>query len=179
MVVASSAPPKGSPSVLQQHAVVDGQYKNADLQPTDILIGIGNRCNYHLGTIAFKLLINANLPVYADTETEICEKTSLIVQVVECIYKGGGRFLKESSSKRGVWIEIDRELARAKVGQRFRTAQKAMQLGTLLFKNTKIKFSSSKNFDTGDSFGDILDEISRDPALLQSLSSATSTRGVI
>lgn len=162
-------------SALQQ------QYGNAAIRETDILVGRGKRYSDHIGTIAFKALIEANVSTYMDEATESCDKTYLIVEIIESIFKQGGRFLKETTKCSGIWIETSRKEAHSKVRHSFRDAAIARQKKKRsLCDGGDDVLAKAKNFsvrfDSSSSFKDIVSKIRQDLAVKQILKASKEVK---
>lgn len=140
--------------------------KTADIKPTDILVGKGRMCTNHIGTIAFKVMVNLNLTVYANQPAGSSGKSLLILELVETIRDRGGRFLRETKRNSGVWFEISDKDARERFRNAFRDAMKGNR-------KEGPDASVSVCIDKRDSFLDVVFKLSHDPSVIQRLLKAS------
>lgn len=145
-------------------ATMSGQlYSRDDIKHTDILVGKGKAYTDHIGTIAFKALVDVNVKGYMDDATESCDKTFITVEMVDKIHEQGGRFLKETKNGSGQWVEIGKAGAREKVRDALRDAVKKHKKERPRAFLTKINLSVQ--FNKTHTFTQILRVVSQDPAV--------------
>lgn len=151
---------------------------DADVQETDVLVGRGKKYSDHVGTITFKALVEANLPAYMDVATKSCDKTSLILETMEPIFKQGGRFLKETEKNSGVWVEASRKEAHSMVQRSFHDASVASQKRERSRDRVLAKAKFRAHFGSTDStLNDIVSRKSReDPGVKQVLKASLETK---
>lgn len=88
-----------------------------DIKKDDILLGRG-RCRFkNPGNIAYRAFIESKLPIYFKGNRK--EKSRLVLEIITSIKKHGSRFLK---SKGSLWVEVDTNTIREKVGHSIRDA---------------------------------------------------------
>lgn len=142
-----------------------------DIKPTDILLGKGTKFKNHVGSIAFKALVEANVATYDAPGAESCDKTFLTVEVLERILGDGGRFLKHRDGD--VWAVFDKETAREKVRDAFRDSVKGTRKSRPHALLTKIGFSVKVHKD--DRFKEIVEKVEQDPGMKNVLFSVHAT----
>eukprot|EP00545_Synedropsis_sp_CCMP1620_P007522 CAMPEP_0119005114 /NCGR_PEP_ID=MMETSP1176-20130426/1535_1 /TAXON_ID=265551 /ORGANISM="Synedropsis recta cf, Strain CCMP1620" /LENGTH=433 /DNA_ID=CAMNT_0006956883 /DNA_START=28 /DNA_END=1329 /DNA_ORIENTATION=- len=97
----------------------------SEIKPEDVLLGKGGPSGGHVGTIAFKALVQSRLDSYRNANCTMKNgKNILTLQVVHLIHLSGGRFLTTDAqptleiSKR--WYVLDSMVARIRVREFFR-----------------------------------------------------------
>jgi len=90
--------------------------------PQDVLLGRGWRVQNHEGNVRFRSFLEAYSDEY-DTAARL-RKRQLAVELVNLLRGRGVRFLKQTDTGTGEWIESSFEDAEKKVGQLFRTLRK-------------------------------------------------------
>lgn len=127
--------------------------RSEDIQPTDILLGCGPICQHHIGTIAYKIVLNFNYAAIVNSNT----KHELTVQMVDAIFKDGGRFLNETKPGTGLWYSVETKHLYKKVKASLHHASQQRKGGVL----NKINFTVT--FSKTDSFAELIAKLSRDP----------------
>eukprot|EP00545_Synedropsis_sp_CCMP1620_P010110 CAMPEP_0119005848 /NCGR_PEP_ID=MMETSP1176-20130426/1964_1 /TAXON_ID=265551 /ORGANISM="Synedropsis recta cf, Strain CCMP1620" /LENGTH=182 /DNA_ID=CAMNT_0006957701 /DNA_START=142 /DNA_END=687 /DNA_ORIENTATION=- len=104
----------------------------SEIKTQDVLLGKGGASGGHVGTIAFKALVESRLDSYRNANYTMRNgKNILTLQVVHLIHLSGGRFLTTDahpgveSSRR--WSVLESMVARIKVREYFREFIKNVQ----------------------------------------------------
>jgi hypothetical protein len=86
--------------------------------PFDVICARGDAVKKHLGNIRFLQIIDQNMQKYSEAASRL-EKSIIVSSVIESIRESspGGGFVGEDA---GNWYEVGDQVAREKVGQRFR-----------------------------------------------------------
>lgn len=150
------------------------QYGNEDIKQSDILIGKGKKYTDHVGTIAFKAFIGLHVAEYMNEVTGSSDRALMTGEIVDIVKSHGGRFLKETRFDSGVWVEINQKDAREKVRYSFRDAIESQRKERPRALLTKVQISVDIHKE--DSFGEILNKLSSDPAVHRFL--ATSKKNL-
>ncbi|KAL3916514.1 MAG: hypothetical protein SGARI_007941 [Bacillariaceae sp.] len=90
----------------------------------DILLGRGKSFQNHKGNLRYRQIIESFREQYESMGAKR-EKTKLIKDVVQVIFNGGGRFLRQDDL--GRWIPVDLEQSRDKVSHSFRNQKRLSQ----------------------------------------------------
>lgn len=150
------------------------QYGNEDIKQSDILIGKGKKYTDHVGTIAFKAFIGLHVAEYMNEVTGSSDRALMTGEIVDIVKSHGGRFLKETRFDSGIWVEINQKDAREKVRYSFRDAIESQRKERPRALLTKVQISVDIHKE--DSFGEILNKLSSDPAVHRFL--ATSKKNL-
>ena len=86
----------------------------------DVLLGRGRHPQEHQGNVYLTNLVEDQKEVYKASRKN--EKKPYHILLVKTIQENGGRFLKRSSEFGGGWVEVDDDVARGKVRNKFREA---------------------------------------------------------
>lgn len=86
----------------------------------DVLLGRGRHPQEHQGNLYLTKLVEDQKEVYKASRKN--EKKPYHILLVKTVQENGGRFLKRSSALGGGWIEVDDDVARGKVRNKFREA---------------------------------------------------------
>lgn len=127
--------------------------RSEDILPTDILLGCGPVCQHHIGTIAYKIVLNFSYAAIVNSNA----KHELTVQMVDAIFKDGGRFLNETKPVTGFWYLVETKYLYKKVKASLHHASQQRKGGVL----NKINFTAT--FSKTDSFGELIAKLSGDP----------------
>lgn len=151
------------------------QCRAEDISPSDILIGKGKKCTNHVGTIAFKAFVGLRVPEYMNCISGTSDRTIMTRTIVhDIVHEHGGRFLQQTGRfNSGVWVELNQNDAREKVRYCFREAvesRRKVRPRALL-----AKVPISVNIDKEDTFGDLLNKLSNDPAVNRFLATSKET----
>ncbi|KAL3939101.1 MAG: hypothetical protein SGARI_001493 [Bacillariaceae sp.] len=90
----------------------------------DILLGRGKSFQNHKGNLRYRQIVESYREQYEGMRSKR-EKTRLIKDVVQVIFDGGGRFLRQDSL--GRWVPVDLEMTRDKVSHSFRNQRRLSQ----------------------------------------------------
>jgi hypothetical protein len=82
---------------------------------SDILLGRGKACQWHVGNLRFRLMLESQYATYDAAGKQ--EKMDQAREIVELVQSSGGRFL---SLENGMWTQASVAVARKKVSHRFR-----------------------------------------------------------
>ncbi len=88
----------------------------------DCLFGKGRPAMNHPGNVAMRRLLDAKINRFESLGSQ--QKSSVVWEVVECIKRGNGRFLKEDNDHAGVYVITDDETAFKKIAIAFRDLKK-------------------------------------------------------
>lgn len=92
----------------------------SDIQQHDVVFGSNALCEGHVGTIAFKAIIESRLDMYV-SKTIRKEKTALTRRVLHMIQSTGARFLTQANQvESDLWYQLNATEARLKVREAFR-----------------------------------------------------------
>ena len=81
----------------------------------DILVGKGKPFQEHIGNIQLRAWIDQRQAKYLAAMK--LEKKAFVLDIIDAVRARGGRFLKDDG---GYWVEVNEEVAMAKVGHLFR-----------------------------------------------------------
>lgn len=142
------------------------------IRDIDILCGKGKYCTDHIGSIAYKAILETRLPQYMNPNAESCDKTFMTVEMITMVMSEGGRFMREKKKGSGIWVELCKTAAREKVRDGFRDAVKSCRkkkssanTGPTFL--TRIGFSIPVTKDT--TFAELVVKISEDPSMTKFL----------
>lgn len=96
------------------------------LRRYDVLLGRSKRSAMHIGNVAFRTFIDSRLGAYT-TAISRSAKIHVVVALTNDVYKAGGRFLDPKGNE--LWVKVDRQFARKKVGNSMRDAIKLANKG--------------------------------------------------
>lgn len=113
----------GESEVDQSRTVV--ACETIEVNDDDVLMGRGGVTNGHPGNQKFRELVRRRQVEYLAAPK--LRKAGIATLVMEEVFTGGGRFLMD---KKGRWVEISKEKARAKTSQALR--EKAPELQTIV-----------------------------------------------
>jgi hypothetical protein len=169
----------------KQTMVRDGQENNncihtSEINQNDVLMGKGGLCTGHLGTIAFKVVVETRLGTYcnvdrSDSQSKKNDKTRLTLQIVHLIHTSGGRFLKKehNGATSELWCVLSKSEARVKVRDTFRDGLKNIRKhrrpSALL-----DKMGLSERFSHTSSFTEIVEHIAKSSDILHFIFSRNS-----
>ena len=86
-----------------------------EVNDDDVLLGRGGVTNFHPGNQKFRELVRRRQMEYMAAQK--LKKAGIATSVMEEVFRSGGRFLMD---KKGVWVEISHDKARAKTSQALR-----------------------------------------------------------
>lgn len=142
------------------------------IRDIDILCGKGKYCTDHIGSIAYKAILETRLPQYMNPNAESCDKTFMTVEMIEMVMSEGGRFMREKKKGSGIWVELCKTASREKVRDGFRDAVKSFRkkkssanTGPTFL--TRIGFSIPVTKET--TFAELVVKISEDPSMTKFL----------
>lgn len=100
---------------------------SSEIEQEDVLLGRGALCTFHVGTIAWKAIVESRLDLYHKAKSK--QITNLTLSVLNMVHATGGRFLQHDSSaaRMGFWFEMDDKEARIKVRDAFRQCIKNLR----------------------------------------------------
>lgn len=140
-----------------------------DIKQNDVVIGKGTICAFHIGTIAWKAIVESRLATYMNATRSSAkkEKTRLSLEVLGMIHSSGGRFLTFETSQHIVgWYEMGHREARIKVRDAFRSAIKNLRERRQPFALLD-KIGLSKLLHKNSTYHEMVDHISKSSEIQQ------------
>lgn len=139
----------------------------SDIKQNDVVLGKGALWASHVGSIAFKAVIESRLELYIDTDNALSwksAKTDLTLDVLGMIQSTGGRFLRKGPALLGAdsnhWKVLNKSEARVKIRDAFRDCVKNIRNkrrpSALL-----DKIGVSKLFNKSSTYFEIVEHVAR------------------
>ena len=90
--------------------------------PFDVLVGRTKLCRDHIGNARYRSLVEKYKESYGQVSN--FDKTAMAFMIIKMVKESSGRFLKDDGDG---WMEVDDNVARAKVSQCFRSLRPSMR----------------------------------------------------
>lgn len=148
-----------------------------DIHQHDVLLGLGSVCAGHVGTIAFKAVIESRMDLYVGLKSRKA-KTALTLSVLAMLQAAGSRFFRQEcrhgSDAMQYWRKLNTKEARLKIRDAFRDLVKNVRnqrRASALLDNLGL----SNSVEIESTFADIVEYVSNSSSIREYIVSRNDT----